>query len=153
MKTTKRLAYLSGLLVAVFALPLFLNPASENDRAVVLAAEGGATISDVMLVAHAGNTSLIGELKAAVKDSGPANDKEWKAVKARGAVLATLATDVLAKQKPPKGNASSWKKQVSAYAENARKLADAASKKDLGATSSAVSTLARSCSGCHKPHK
>lgn len=153
MKTTRRLAYLSGLVVAVCGLCIVLNEVSETETPAVLAAEGGASISDVMVVAHAGKGSLIDDLKVAFKGTAPASDKQWKAVKARGAILATLAADVLAKRSPPEGEASSWKKEVSSYAETARKLVAAASEKDADASGAAVSTLARSCRGCHRAHR
>ena len=150
MNATKRLVCLSGLVVAACALS---GGTFETEAPAVFAAVGGASISDVMVVAHSGKMSIMSELKAAVKDSGPSSDKEWKAVKARGAVLASLATEILGKHKPKKGRESSWQKQVSAYASVAKKLAAAASDRDLAATSRAVKTLARSCSGCHKPHR
>ncbi len=153
MNTTKRLVCLSGLVVAVCACSLSLSGNFETEAPAVFAAGGGASISDVMVVAHSGNMSLLTELKAAVKDSGPASDKEWKAVKARGAVLATLATDVLGKQKPKKGRESSWKKQVAIYVDAAKKVAAAGAEQDLVAATGAVRKLARTCSGCHKPHK
>jgi cytochrome c556 len=119
----------------------------------VLADTGGASISDVMIVAHLGDTSLLGQLKEATKGSGPDSDKAWKAVKAQAAVLASLATEVLAKQSPSKGDAASWKKQVSGYAGHAVRLAAAAGKKDSPAVASAVKSLGQACAGCHKVHK
>ena len=144
---------LSGLVVAVCACSLSLSGTFETEAPAVFAAAGGASISDVMVVAHSGKMSLLTELKEAMKDTGPSLDKEWKAVKARGAVLATLVTNVLGTQKPKKGSESSWKKQVASYAGAAKKLAAAASEQDLTAARAAVNTLKKSCSGCHKPHK
>ncbi len=144
---------LSGLVVAVCACSLSLSGTFDTGTPAVFAAAGGASISDVMVVAHGGKTSLLNQLKAAVRAPGPPSDKEWKAVKAGGAVLATLAADVLEKQKPKKGSESSWKKQVASYAGAAKKLAAAASEQDLVATSRAVKTLAQTCGRCHKPHR
>ncbi len=148
-----RLVCLSGLVAVLCALCVSLTGSFSSEAPSVFAAAGGASISDVMVVAHSGNLSIQNELKDALKDPGPSSDKDWKEVKARGAVLTSLATDVLAKQSPRKGSASSWKKLVAEYAAMAQKLAAAASEKDLAATNDAVKALGRSCSGCHKPHK
>ena len=153
MNVTKRLVGLSGLVVVLCALSLSLSGTFETKAPAVFAAAGGASISDVMVVAHGGTTSLVNQLKAAVRAPGPSSDKEWKAVKAAGAVLATLATDVLGKQKPKKGRDSSWQKQVAIYAVAAKKVSAAASERNLTAATGAVRGLARTCSGCHKPHK
>ncbi len=153
MNTTKRLMCLSGLVVAVCACSLSLSGTFDTGTPAVFAAAGGASISDVMVVAHGGKTSLLNQLKAAVRAPGPPSDKEWKAVRAHGAVLATLATDVLGKRLPKKGKESSWNKQVAIYADAAKKVAAAAAEQDLAAATGAVRKLARTCSGCHKPHK
>lgn len=153
MTRVNQLLLCFGSIACVCTLSFTLNGTFQAEAPEVFAAEGGASISDVMVVAHAGKTSLLNQLKAAVRGSGPSTDKEWKAVRASGGVLASLASDVLGKRKPKKGSEASWKEQVGLYASAANKLASAAAQQDLDATSSAVKTLSRSCSGCHKPHK
>lgn len=151
--TKKRLVCLSGLVVAVCGLCLSLSGTLRTEAPVVFADAGDASISDVMLVANQGKTSILGQLKETMRNSRPESAKEWKVVQARGAVLATLASAVMAKRSPGKGSASSWKTQVAAYAGEARKLASAAEKKNLSAADRAVKALGKSCNGCHKLHK
>lgn len=153
MNVAQRIVCVIGAAAVVCVLSLTLSGRLRDDGRAVFAAAGGASIGDVMVVAHSGKGSLLTELRDAVKGSGPSTDKEWKAVKARGAVLASLATDVMGKQSPRKGSAASWKKQVAAYADKAKKLAAAAAKKDHSASNAAVNALRKSCKPCHQPHK
>ena len=154
MKTTRKVLSVSVLAVIACGLCLSMNATFQTDSSpAAFADEGGATISDVMIVAHYGRTSLLTQLKTAVKGSGPENAKAWKAVRAKGAVIASLASTVLAKQSPPKGSASSWKAQVAAYTKQAKSLAAAAAEEDFAAASKAVKSLGKSCTSCHKAHK
>ena len=155
MKTTKKALSVSVLALAVCGLYLSMNASFPVERhPAAFAAEGGARISDVMVVVNGGGrTGLMGELKAAMMGSGPATAKAWKAVRAKGAVIASLATNVMAKQSPRKGDEASWKQKVAAYASLGNSVAAAAATQDLAAASKAVKTMSRACSGCHKLHK
>ncbi len=155
MKTTKKALSVSVLAMAVCGIYLSMNASFPVERhPAAFAAEGGASISDVMVVVNGGGrTGLMGELKEAMKGSGPATAKARKAVRAKGAVIASLATNVMAKQSPSTGDEASWKQKVAVYARLGNSVAAAAAQQDLAAASKAVKTMSRACRGCHMLHK
>ena len=60
----------------------------------------------------------------------------------------------LARNAPPKGEKASWDQLTKAYADNAKKLEDAALKKDLKAARAAAAAMGdASCTACHKAHR
>jgi cytochrome c556 len=59
----------------------------------------------------------------------------------------------LGKNDPPKGDKKSWEKFTTEYAANAKKLDEAAEKKDKDAVQKMLKTLGASCNACHKQHK
>ena len=150
----KRITVVSSLVVAALSLSIALSSLERNAALpVLLADEGGATISDFMIAVHKGKTSLMGQITASLKEPGPANDKAWKAVKARALVSASLVDSILANQTPQKGEKSSWDGLVAKHGMQFKKLAAAAESQDLSAATAEAKSLKRSCGGCHKPHK
>ena len=135
-----------------FCLSMIMSFPSARSPAA-LAEEDGATIADIMVVINSGKDSLLGQIKTAMRGSGPATGKAWRAVEAKGAVIATLGTDVMIKQTPPKGSRTSWRRKMAAYTKLAKSLAAAAAQEDFRAASNAVKSLGRSCNGCHRAHK
>jgi cytochrome c556 len=59
----------------------------------------------------------------------------------------------LAKNTPPKGEASSWKKLTDAYTTNIQKLSKAAADKDAKGVAASLKVVGSSCGACHKAHK
>jgi hypothetical protein len=93
------------------------------------------TIPEVMKKAHQGKMALLKKVT-----SGKASDAECKDL--------LEMYQALAKNKPPQGDAESWKKKTDALVEGAKLYVDG--KKD-----DAVTKLngASNCAGCHKVHK
>jgi len=93
------------------------------------------TISDVMKKAHQGKMSLLKKVT-----SGKASDAECKDLLEMYVALA--------KNKPPQGDADSWKKKTDALVDAAKLCVDG--KKDDGVPKL---NAASNCQGCHKAHK
>ena len=86
------------------------------------------------------------------KDLAKKDEISWDAVQSKAKDLVLLAGD-LGKNEPKKGDAESWKKLTKSYETNAKKLLDAAEKKDAAPASKALTALSGSCGACHKAHK
>lgn len=102
----------------------------------VAATNRAKTISEIMNEGHKGNPAL-----CAKASKGMATKDDIK-------VLVALYTD-LAANKPPKGDADSWKQKTEALLTAAKNLeADPTNKAAVAAYAKAVN-----CAGCHKAHK
>ena len=97
--------------------------------------EAKYTISQVMKKAHSGKGALLNKVT-----SGKASDAEGKE-------LLTMY-EALAKNKPPQGDAESWKKKTNALVEGAKLYVDG--KKD---DAKAKLNAAKNCKDCHQVHK
>lgn len=125
---------------------------AEPFRALAHAAAAGTLgIDDVMLVIH-GPKGLRTQIKEGVTGSGPADDKAWKALKARASTMVYLGESVLPRAKPAKGDAASWKAKVTDHNGLARALAKAVDGEDRTAINTELGKIARSCDGCHRVH-
>jgi len=109
--------------------------------ALVIVATAGAegdpkyTISDVMKKGHGGKASLLKKVT-----SGTATEAEGKELLAM--------YEALAKNKPPQGDADSWKAKTTALVAGAKLYVEG--KKDEAKTKL---TEASNCKGCHSVHK
>jgi cytochrome c556 len=106
------------------------------------------TIKEIMKKGHSGDSSLLGQLRAELKDDEP----EWTDIQKQTKELVTLGT-ALGKNDPPRGEADSWKELTKKYLDNAKDLNKAANSKDKKAAKSALAKVQGSCMGCHKAHK
>ena len=103
------------------------------------------SIKEIMETAH-GDDGLRDKVTTAVKekawDDASTGAKDW-----------IKQAEALAKNKPPKGTAASWKKLTAAYEKNVKAVAKAAGKKDVDGSKAALKTLGTSCGSCHTAHK
>ncbi len=99
------------------------------------------------------NNSKKGYVKS-VNEALKSKDVKWDDVAKMTKELNKFAAD-LPKNKPEKGDKASWDKLAGAYADEAKKLDEAAGKKDLDAAKKSASALAdsKSCKACHDAHK
>ena len=125
---------------------LLLRPAAA------LPAEEKAEVSDFMEVVH-GTKGILGQIRDCMSGGGPADDKAWKAVRARAAILLFLTDSILVKSQPSKGDKASWKEKVTDYERSAKALAMAAWEKDSSGVKSQVNKISKSCNACHKVHR
>lgn len=116
--------------------------------AVTARDENAPSIKDIMTKAHKGGDSILGRIRADLKDT----DTNWADVTKESKELVKLGTD-LSKAKPEKGEAKSWKKLTDNYIKNVKTLQAAAEKKDKKTAQAAVGRIGMSCGACHKAHK
>jgi cytochrome c556 len=135
-----------ALLVAHASCGLAPRPAAA------LLAQEKAEVSDFMEVVH-GTKGLLGQIRDSMSGGGPADEKAWKAVKARAAILLFLTDTILVKSQPSKGDKASWKEKVADYERLAKALARAADDKDSSAVKSETGKISKSCNACHKAHR
>ena len=76
----------------------------------------------------------------------------WAVVEKQSSELTKLCGD-LGKEKPPRGEADSWKKLTDALAKNVKNLGEAAGKKDQTAAKDVIKKINNSCAECHKLHQ
>ena len=144
---------LGGFLFVGAALVFSLTPGVPRPISEVLAEEKGAGLPDFMEVVH-GSRGLMGQIRDSLGGGGPGDDdKAWKAVRARAAILLFLTDTILLKSQPSKGDKASWKEKVTDYEHSAKALARAAADKDTSAAKSEVNKMSKSCYACHKAHR
>ncbi|MBI4606796.1 MAG: cytochrome c [Planctomycetes bacterium] len=140
-------------LVAFGALQLAGLLDSAPRQASALAVAGAApTVSDFMLVVH-GTKGLRGQIDEATKGGGPSDEKAWRTLKARSAVLVYLTETILKPSVPEKGSKASWNAKVGEYLKTAKAVAKAAGDEDLDGITVEVAKLTKGCEGCHKAHR
>lgn len=139
------------LLVGV-VLGCLLTQGEPLPVSAALAEEKGAGIPDFMEVVH-GTKGILSQVRDLLAGDGPADEKAWKAVKARASILLFLTDTILLKSQPSKGDKASWKEKVADYEQLAKALARAAAGKDPSAAKSEVNKISKSCNACHKAHK
>lgn len=141
----KRLAFAAALL-AVFCTSFLsnsVNAQKEKDKEKAK----GHSIKEIMKLAHTDKAALIKTIAADLK-----GEVKWDEVAKKTKELVGLS-DELSTSKPPKGSDESWKKVSGDYNDGAKKLNEAAEKKELEAAKTALGTLQTSCRGCHTQHK
>lgn len=144
---------LGFLLVAAFlALSLLHVPGRAPGLAALAPPPGGAGLEDFMLVVH-GPKGLKIQIQESVTGSGPADEKAWKQVKARAAVIVSLVDTILLKAEPPRGDKASWKTKIAEYARSARALLKACSEQSSTAAKAETAKMTAGCQGCHKAHR
>jgi cytochrome c556 len=90
--------------------------------------------------------------KKQLPDALKASPIDWTSVQKITKEYSELCS-YLGKNEPPKGDKQSWDKLTKEYAANAKKLDDAAEKKDKDAVVKTQQVLGASCNACHKQHK
>ncbi len=112
--------------------------AQEKDKEKV------PTISEIMLKGHKGTDAYIAKIKGAVKDG------KWKDAQEYAKTLAFFGEN-LGKNKPPKGDAESWKKLTKKYAETTKATHKGTVDKDAKAVNAGLKGI--NCMECHKAHR
>jgi cytochrome c556 len=130
---------------SMMSLLVFIGIVSRTSGA---AADDAASIDKIMEALHKGRRSPLATLKTALKGQSP----DWAAVQKQSKTYVKYAVD-LPKNDPPKGDAASFKKLATAFANNAKALNTAAEKEDLGASRAALGKIGGSCKSCHDAHK
>lgn len=106
------------------------------------------SIKEIMKKGHGSTGLLTGIAKEAKDGKWEEADNDAKLLKEFG--------EGLGKNKPPKGDADSWKKLTDKYKESTAAVAEAAGKKDADAVKTALDKLvpkSGSCTECHDAHK
>lgn len=106
------------------------------------------SIKEIMGKLHKGANAPLAKLKRALKSDTP----DWKDVEDLTKDFVSLGAD-LAKNKPPKGDNSAFKKRADAYYEYAKALDAAAKAEDKAKAQSALNKIGGSCKACHSAHK
>jgi cytochrome c556 len=106
------------------------------------------SIKEIMGKLHKGANAPLAKLKTALKSDTP----DWKDVQDLTEDFVSLGAG-LAKNKPPKGDNSAFKKRADAYYEYAKSLAAAAKAEDKAKAQSALNKIGGSCRACHSAHK
>ena len=106
------------------------------------------TVKEIMGKLNKGPNALTPTLKRGLKEDQP----DWPQLQAQSKEYATLSAE-LAKLSPPRGDKTSWDKLTKEYAEAAKSLETATTKKDKDAALAAHAQLNKACSACHKAHK
>ena len=106
------------------------------------------SIKEIMGKLHKGANAPLAKLKTALKSDSP----DWKDVQDLTDDFVSLGAG-LAKNKPPKGDKSAFKKRADAYYEYAKALDDAAKAEDKAKAQSALNKIGGSCKACHSAHK
>jgi cytochrome c556 len=116
------------------------------------AQEKGPGIAEFMLVVHDGQ-GIIPQMRTVLNGAGPADEKAWKALSARAAIITSLTETILIPRVPGKGDKASWKAKVGEYHKAAVGLFKATSTKNLSASKAEFAKISKSCTACHKAHR
>jgi cytochrome c556 len=102
-------------------------------------------IETIMEKAH-GKGGLRAQILAAAKG------EKWDDAKKASAEWTKLA-EALAKNKPPQGEADSWKKETANYTKVIKSLSAAVKDKKADEVTKANKALQNTCASCHKVHR
>jgi cytochrome c556 len=130
------------------ALAAFVVASAATPGRVGAADDKVPTVEEIMQKVNKGKGALHAQVKEALQSGKP----DWDAVQKMTKQYSALA-DFLGKNDPPQGDKGSWEKLTKAYSEKAKKLDEAAQKKDTSETQTAVRTLQGACMGCHRVHR
>ncbi len=100
-------------------------------------------ISEIMKKGHNKTEGYVAKINGAVKDG------KWEDAQKYAKTLAFFGEN-LGKNKPPKGDAASWKKLTDKYAESTKAALKAADDKDPKALKAALNI---NCKACHDAHR
>jgi cytochrome c556 len=93
-----------------------------------------------------------GKFGTVLKKQVAASPVEWEEVQKTTEDIAKYGK-ALGKNEPEKGSKESWKKLTDKFAENTKKLDEAADAKDLDKVKDAQKAIGGSCKSCHDVHK
>ena len=149
----KRSLLVLAMTVAGFAVVFSrAGGSSSGNGGAVSAEEKGPGIAEFMLVVH-DKQGILPQVRQALTGAGPADDKAWKAVHARAAVIASLGESILSKKLPDKGDKASWRTHVGSYLASAKALEAATASKSAEKARAEAGKLQKSCNACHKAHQ
>lgn len=109
-----------------------------------------ATIADLMRAVNA-PTGVRGQLALSLQEL-PADEKAWKLVGSRAALMADSG-ELLVTLTPPQGSTASWLRHTIAYRDAAAAISAAAGRHDLAAAQQALLRLNETCGKCHLDHR
>ncbi len=93
-----------------------------------------------------------GGLRQQIDNEVKKDSPNWPDVEKKANELKKLC-DALCKEKPPRGEAASWKNLTEALAKNTKSLSDAAGRKDQANAKSFIAKINNSCKECHNRHQ
>ena len=108
------------------------------------------SIGDVMRAVN-GASGVCGEVAQSL-DEAPREEKDWKLLRARAAIMADSGV-LLMGLKPTKGSPSSWQRHAASYRGAATALAAAADRRNLAEARQAFGRLKTNCDRCHSDHR
>jgi cytochrome c556 len=106
------------------------------------------SVKEIMGRLNKRDTSLLPTLGRELKQPQPA----WDEIQRHTKEFADLA-QTLSKNDPPRGQKDSWEKLTKEYAQNAKSMDEAASRKDQKGAQMAHAKLAAACKSCHDAHR
>ncbi len=106
------------------------------------------TIKEIMAKLHKGSKAPLSTVTKELKTASP----DWAKVETEAKIIEKLGA-FLPKTDPPKGEKASYEKLAKAYASSAKKLEEAAEKKEIEKARAAAKSLGGSCKACHSAHK
>lgn len=107
-----------------------------------------ASIKQLMATIEGPTFGAIGGMS---KAGGPKDDKEWAQAQNNAALLGEGAQLLLLGSRPKDQDV--WVKNATALTESSSAAMKAAEAKDLEAWKTAVSSIGKSCQGCHTVHR
>lgn len=134
MTTVRRL--LACLTIAAFAMTLGAFAADEKKT---------PTTKDIMKKVP-GKEGLVAKANAAAKG------EKWEDAQKIGKELKEYG-EAIAKNKPKKGELTSWEEHTKGFKETMAAIADGADKKDKMVVADAAKKFGTQCATCHKVHK
>lgn len=108
------------------------------------------SIGDVMRAVN-GPSGVRGGIAQSLGEA-PRDEKDWKLLRARAAVMADSGV-LLMSLKPSKGTAASWRRHAASYRDAAAALAAAADRRNSDEARLAFDRLNTSCGRCHADHR
>ena len=93
-----------------------------------------------------------GGLRQQIDNEVMKDSPNWPDVEKKAGELKKLC-DALCKEKPPRGEADSWKNLTEALTKNTKSLSDAAGRKDQANAKSFITKINNSCKECHNRHQ
>jgi len=108
------------------------------------------SIADVMRAVN-GPTGVRGAVAESLSEA-PQNEKDWKLLRARSAVMADAGV-LLMSLKPPRGTAATWQRHTASYRDAAATLVAAADRRNVAETRQAFDRFNTTCARCHADHR
>jgi dienelactone hydrolase len=117
---------------------------------VAPAAHPFVSIGDVMRAVN-GASGVCGDVAQSLNED-PREEKDWKLLRARAAIMADSGALLMGLQ-PLKGSPSSWQRHAASYRGAATVLAAAADRRNIAEVRQAFARLKANCSRCHSDHR